>query len=480
MKAREVLGDFFVNEYRIGNEEIIPEWIDARELLVGCRLDLAAKIAYVKAYKEETGMEWAEELYKKHILALSGGNERGNNKKNTVYDYIRIFKKLIDDISLNGIDPNKSVIPVGEDSSIMDGAHRVAIAIYLGIKVPIIRLLKVKSNYGYEFFKERMLEDIFLDYMVLEFIKWKKDAYSLCVWPKVGNSQYLPKMEDILRREGDIVYKKRVELSYSGLCNLMIEIYKEFEWIGKLENNYKGTIYKADLCYIPSSPMWYYVVNIDSLEHIQMVKEEIRSLFQVEKSSIHTTDTWKESINIGKMLLSDLSIQFLNVAKPYERSFYFNKIKNVFDACDIDMLEHMALTGDSVLALYGIKESNTVYLVLDNSNVHEIKMPGVEYINSDSLCSKVQDPRCFFYFGNVKCMSLNALVKYSELNKNDEKLANAIVSMETRSNRIEIIIREMQRWQRNKKRLLRDNILDILKHYNLYEPASKMWHKIKR
>ena len=79
--------------------------------------------------------KFINELYDKHIEAFSAGsyNEPGNDEKNSIKKYIDTFEVLIKNIKKSGIDETISVIPVGKNNEIMDGAHRTAIASYFNL-----------------------------------------------------------------------------------------------------------------------------------------------------------------------------------------------------------------------------------------------------------------------------------------------------------------------------------------------------------
>lgn len=486
----QLLDDKIIDAYSLKGEDLEIEWVDPLTLLVGCRFDLAAKLCYIRAYVTKNGYAWAKKLYCKHLEAFSDGRPFTEHEyKKDTNDYIKVFNELIDSISKSGVDAEKSVIPVGNGNSIMDGAHRVAISIYFGLRLPIVRLSGIKSEYGYNFFKERMLDGIYLDYMALEYLKWKDNVYSLCVWPIVGKSTKISLMEKLLSDRGEIIYKKKIYLNYNGLCNLMVEIYKEFEWIGKAETRFDGTIYKADLCYHPHSPTFYYIVEMDSLGQMKKMKDIIRRLFQVEKSSIHTTDTHTEALNVGYMLLSDCSIDYLNVGKPFADIGFYRKLNALRTGVDIHDLEAIALTGNSVFEMYGLKNGNGLEIAAGNEAARK-KME--KLVGSDSFMEVtcidqnpkkqqvIYDPRQYFRYADIKFLTVATLKKYSELSPDDIKLLDTIRSGNHRyRKKICEIQREYYRHYRNWKRMVIEKTYNFLERHNMLEFARKIWHFIR-
>ena len=147
MKIRHELTPFFCETYRIDRHKDYPvEWIDSRTLLVSERLDLAAKVKYIESRESGQISPFVRDCYVKYIEAFSYGTfkESGNNEKDSIKKYIDSFHHLIDAIKASGFDASKSVIPVGKDNILLDGAHRAAVAIYFNKKIPIIRLPDIK------------------------------------------------------------------------------------------------------------------------------------------------------------------------------------------------------------------------------------------------------------------------------------------------------------------------------------------------
>ena len=151
-KLDELLTRYFCDEYEINpdqNYEI--EEIDAKELLTIDRLDLIPKLIWIKANETGDGIKYANELYDAHIIAITGrtGKEPGKeHEKNSPQKFREIFKSLLA-IGKEGFNSNISVIPVGMNNTIMDGAHRTAIGIYYGMKLPIVRFPSLFAHNKY-------------------------------------------------------------------------------------------------------------------------------------------------------------------------------------------------------------------------------------------------------------------------------------------------------------------------------------------
>jgi hypothetical protein len=81
-------------------------------------------------------------------LSYGAYTEPGNDSKNNIHKYFNVFNNLIDNIKHSGLDNKTSVIPVGKNNVILDGAHRVASVAYYNLKVPIIRFGNLSADYG--------------------------------------------------------------------------------------------------------------------------------------------------------------------------------------------------------------------------------------------------------------------------------------------------------------------------------------------
>ena len=114
--------------------------IEFDKLLTYNRLDIAFKLLYLEML--EYDVECAKEIYTQHIKAFSLGKftEPGNDEKNTVTKFIEDFNSIYESIKRNGFDSKKTLVPLSKHSTIVNGAHRVASAIYLHKNVDCIQL----------------------------------------------------------------------------------------------------------------------------------------------------------------------------------------------------------------------------------------------------------------------------------------------------------------------------------------------------
>ncbi len=175
MKLNELLGDYFC---RFNNIDIDSEYslerIPARALFNPDRIDLIVKLKYIEYREKGYDLTFIKELYKAHIEAFTYGSfrEPGDVNKKSIDDYFRIFDDLIDNIKENGVDERISVIPIGKDNIILNGSHRAAIATYFNLTIPIIRFENLTLSYNSEYFRKRLFNQHYLDYIMFEYCKF--------------------------------------------------------------------------------------------------------------------------------------------------------------------------------------------------------------------------------------------------------------------------------------------------------------------
>lgn len=353
IKIGDYFSDFFVEGWNLDiNQKLEVQYVDASRFLKPERLDLVCKLFYIDSREKKQNESLARELYKEHLRAFSFGSfvEPGSEEKDTLDKYFSSFNQLIDDAKENGLSAEKSVVPVGDNYSILDGSHRTAIAIYYHLPLPIVRIEGVRKIYDYEFFLSRGLEEFYLDYMAYLYILFDKQSYVACLWPRADIRSKRIKAEQLMKLTSGIVYRKQIKLNYHGLQQLMIHIYGNQEWAGSIEDRYKGIPFKAKACYRGGAFTTVYVLSGGELDEMVELKAKIREIFNVENHSIHITDTKKEAIEAGKELLFQNSIDLLNYGDITKSKILAENIKEHH----LDEKSCVYLSSSATKVLYGL------------------------------------------------------------------------------------------------------------------------------
>lgn len=159
--------------------------VNPQILLVPERIDLAAKLYYIHSKVKKMNEVLATKLYDAHIAAFQDGIiiESGNCKKAGINNYHRVFDELIRAFIEDNFDEERAWIPVDQTGVILDGAHRVACAIYFKKKIKMIQFKTVKGyDYDFYYFKKRALELEYLALMTNTFFEYKKGNYPVLIY----------------------------------------------------------------------------------------------------------------------------------------------------------------------------------------------------------------------------------------------------------------------------------------------------------
>lgn len=488
MKSLNKITDYLKENYNITDKtKYETKEINGQELLVSSRLDLISKLKYIEMKENKYNYDFPLELYKAHLEAFSNGTyaEPGNKEKNSFEKYIKTFNKLIRDIGKNGIDSNISMIPVGNNMAIMDGAHRTAISIFYNKQIPIIKFKDKEVKYDAYFFKERLLDPNYLDYMVLEYVKMKKNVYCFCFWPRAEIS-LKDKAIELLRKKTNVIYDKQINLNYNGYKLFMQQVYHRHDWVGSYENNHKGVQQQLDNCYSKGQPLHLFVVEGSNLDEMSKLKANIRKIFGIGNYSIHSTDNKEETIEMLEILLNDNSIHMLNYGNP-DKFKLFNKNLEKFKKLVSESgknLNDFVIDSSSVMSLYGLREASDIdYMCVakefDKVN-NEIISNHHNYIKyyKTTIEDLVLNPKNYLVYSGVKFITLDVLKKM-KMNRNEDKdrddvrLINSINNNKFNESIIKFKF-ALKRFIRVSKINIKKIIVKIFKFVGLYNFARKV------
>jgi len=411
------LTKFITNEkYKIDN-------IKAIDLLTPERFDLLAKYIYIKFKDLKIESNFGKELYLEHIKAFNNFFENDESQKNGKAAFLYAFDDVINSISSNGINED-TIMPIS-DNTILDGAHRVATAIYFDKSIKKVDLEVEVPNYNYNFFKERGLSEVYLDYMATQYIELKENVYTIILWPSSGGGKE-KELKSILDEYGSIIYRKEIKLKNSGPVHLVKQAYKTEDWLGSAKDGYIGAQNKAKWCFDKEGLVR--VVLFESDKDMIEMKDKIRDLYKIKKHAIHINDTKEEALELAGLLFNKNSIHWMNHTSLKEFN-WFSTLLNQYKSWIIGKplnKEYYCIDGSSTLAVYAIREARDLDYIyfgeeIDTSGFKEIDCHNDELIyhtvNRDSI---LFNPNNYFKIDNFKFISLN-LIKDMKLNRNEEK-----------------------------------------------------------
>ena len=388
--------------------------VDAVQLLTSGRFDVIAKYLYVKNYVNRGRSDRWRELYLEHVKIFNGYVENDGSGKVGPESFVNSFDALIESIRGNGLSED-CIIPRGGSGDILDGAHRLACALYFGLQVDVVDVEFSSADFSFnqDYFEERGMSESYLDEMALEYAKLKAEkTYMVSVWPRVAGEEQ--KLRGILESYGSIVYHKQVKLSLNGMVNLMRHAYREEAWLGDYRNEFEGAWNKAKFCFRVGNPLRVYL--FESTGDMIQMKDEIRALYGVEKHAVHINDTAGETIELAELLFNDNSVHCLNVGqRNYFDTFHklLEKYKAWLSSNRLDR-EYFCLMGGG-LAAYGHRESKDIDFLttlevlpdLPDQNI-ELETEKLQFVSA-SVYDLVHNPQNYFYSDGVKFSSLDVI-----------------------------------------------------------------------
>lgn len=481
-----------LNCYDVGEDTI--EYIQAKKLLVSNRLDLVVKYKFVEQYDKGLNLPYLEQLYYAHLEAFTSGKfvEPGKEEsKKSFQDYLSDFKNLINSIRLNGVKKEISVIPVGKNNTIINGSHRVAIAMYYNLTIPIVRYNK-EASYNYVHFQKKLLSKNYLDYVATEYIRLKENVFFVCLWPKADKNKFA--VADALIREScDIVYMSKCKLGYEGLRNLMIQIYGHQDWCGNIENGYKSIQRKVDACYKENAKIILYVVDNIGLDNIVDLKAKIRNIYQIGNHSVHISDNSEESLNIAHVLLNQNSVDALNYGSLCKYMDYIASIQQFYAELknqEVDA-EDVLIDSSGVLGIYGIRKPEDIdYLTLKDFHNYEFSVRAADHSNNIAYYSLLKEeliynPDNYLFAYGIKFCSLPVLYNMKK-NRNEKKDREDCELMKPYIEKQVTYKMKIHQLMIHTKRILRNifkrtiyRISPFLKTIHLYDTLENMYHTFK-
>jgi len=443
------ISPYFIKELDINKDTKYKRiLIDASSLIVPERIDLIAKIKYIESKELNYKTNYFYKLYKKTIESFSKGlyTEPGNSYKNSFSKYIKEFDDLIIDMKENKFDPNKSLIPLGNNNAIIDGAHRLSVAYYFNQKVDCLKFEDISVNYNYEYFKKNLLEEEYLDYLTLEYCKLKQKIYIMLL--KNFNDE---KIDDDYK----VIYIKNIPFNNTLIKNILFETQK------------------LDLNDIDSLKLIVF-----ETENINKYKEKI--INEYNSDLIYISNIYENSIEILEMLLNKNSIEFLSNINIHHNTKINKQLKEIKEMMKMQNLnfEDYIFTSDVVMSLYDLKKCENIEC-LSHNKIKSNLTNNVAYNDKNynkTLDELIYNPNNYFYYNSLKFLTLKNVKKN---NTKDRILVNLVLIKSINLNKMFKIIKEKLKIKiRNVKIRLKEILKNVLKKIGLLEIIKKKIKKI--
>ena len=153
VQLKKLLDNDYIFNLISHRNKIIVYSTNPINLLSKYRFDILVKYYYVKSYIENYDLKEAKKIYLSHIKAFNNFHEP-DGRKNNAKDFIIKFNSLIENIkSCKNLD--KTIIPISTTGIPIDGAHRIAIALYYDLKIQYCVFDLLDGKYDEIFFLQR-------------------------------------------------------------------------------------------------------------------------------------------------------------------------------------------------------------------------------------------------------------------------------------------------------------------------------------
>lgn len=470
------------------------------------RFDVVAKYIYIKFLNRKIQSEWGKKVYARHLVAWNGAKEL-SPAKNSIQEYATSFNHIIQHIQNGTFNFNKSPILLDAKDHVLDGSHRLAAAVYFDKKVRFAYVgekgapqylytscltkndgklvlqdgacpfYNLSSGVDYQSpqkhhrtYQNSKMEQKYSDAVALEYA-WlkKKNTFAVMLYPTTRGTK-TKEAAETLKAYSKIFYYKRLNLTPKQALNLVVQTYLEEDWIGNIDNNFNLSDLQYQKCFTNNSDIRIFLVEADDVETALFIKNEIRSLYNIGKHSVHTTDAPDEMWRIATSLLNENSLHMLNnldyskCKNMYKMFLGFKKWlkENNIDPNDV------CITGSSTMALYGLRDAK------DIDYLHRIdhRYPDTAQIKSH-LSEKnyyptnfddiIYNPENHFYFEGIKFASLD-MVKQMKAKRGEEKDKRDVELVDSINNKTNLnqnAAKSSNRYvsQTNSSNVLNDNII---------------------
>lgn len=484
-ELKQKLEPFIYDQLQKDLYEIVS--LNPIQLLSWNKLDLAFKLFYLDT--KDKNEELALKIYREDIKAQTLGifKEYGNEEKNNFNRYIKEFTSIYENIKAEGFNQDKTVIPLSNINTIINGSHRIASAIHLDKKVSCVKLDIPFISCDYKYFYGANVSTDILDIVVSKFIEYSENTYIAFLWPSGEGNKELAES-----KFSNIVYKKEIELSSNGGFNLLFELYKHMNWIGDEKNNYSGIEQKYIECFPNFKPFTVLIFQSESIEKVREIKEEVRKIYNIGFSSVHITDTKEEAIRISQFILNKNGLHFLKYANPFKIKSLNKQLEVYQQFLEDNNINNQDIVLDSsiLLSLYGIREANDIdYLLADKFSITKIYdniEPHDEVLKyyKEQKINLIYNPKYFFYYKGFKFISFDSLYfmkknRNEEKDKNDIKIMEALIENNFIKQKTNQLKQKLFYFRIKFKRLFFESIISFLKKIGLYNSIRFLYRKLR-
>jgi len=424
----DALGEHFCRVHSLDRDKVLPiEYVDPAYLVRSTRLDLPSKITYAKEYIKGTLTNQAILDYKSFIGAFSSNTfAEGDGSKSSFKEFKTAFEHLIDSIRNNGFDP-KHAVPVGENNTIIGGAHRTAIMVALKQHIPIVRIDGLVANYDANYFKERDVADEVIEASLTRLANYIEGSVFM-LWPSMTSKQQKLAL-DLIKGKGHVIYQREDYFNFEGLHALVAMTYIEHSWVGTPIDRYSGAINKAkQISGKLRAPLITLLVEGGGSEAAEL-KLEIRDALNCGNAGVHCTDNNKETVYLLNILLNTNTRHLLIKGRPFHFKKYIDSVmqyrqKIINNKLSVD---DFCIVSSGVLGLYGLRLPNDIDFLSLSDNYNSILDENIEshhhvIVDGAKRLELIDHPVNYIRFFDIKIIAPKAFISTNNCRREKTKI----------------------------------------------------------
>lgn len=361
------------------------EYRRAGTLLTANRLDVLGKSRLLGPMFQ--GSIMARDMYLGLVKILTAGKYREAEDSST-RDYASSFLKLNASIREHGLSHDRSLVPVSPDGDIINGSHRVAIALAYGHLVPTVRINFQAPDYSATELTRAGCSQIILRQCVESFVE-HCPTFTLIVW-----SSALGAFDRIVRQVPRVVHHEIIDFGSRGILRLIEACYFGESWI---QDDKNALAQKRELVTGHGNiaeQAGVVIFQARSLDDVSLLKAELRSMFGNSPHSLHICDSQTEAVRIVRFALNRNSLHFAR-----HSPLIGNQAADDILALANAALEKtgrgpndIAIDGGAVMTMYGLRATSDLDVVVrDGTELSAVQL-GVSQ-RSDSEMDLHGEPR---------------------------------------------------------------------------------------
>ncbi|MDA8736835.1 hypothetical protein N9M34_00540 [Aquiluna sp.] len=345
-------------------------------------------------------------------------------------------------MEINGFDERLGAIPMGSNGFVSNGAHRVAVASVLGLKVAIEKSPERSHPYDQEFLLSIGLSPQFIDLALLETARAVKETRFLVLFD--SDQRTKTKLRRHLRLQGLLWGYKDIELSIVGQRRLIFELYGHNEWftyelVDQLVEERMSS---------PESQITFFQIDNRRVGDFQALKERLREEFLGSRfpRKLHGTDGESDSSNLAELVYSKGGRVFLNTAPLRSEDQTLKRFADL----DLPVKGHLnewVVSGSTVLELHGGRQAADLDLIFSpqsnprSSNQNYDCHNTYVSLNPFPLEMLVYGSHMFFVYRGIKFLSKSVVLSikiYLGGEKNSQDVYSSLTLSEAQTPSVEL------------------------------------------